>query len=161
MIRRALFPILILGLATALFVVGCDKAQEPATKAETEGQYAAAKAEGQCPAATGGNASCQRGDSLKCSPGQCPNACKAHTSDECTCTDAQKAACTCPHTGDAVAKSGCTCPDGKKTPCAGADGKAPAACAASTQGRTGMSCDKVCPEGQKGACPAATKTGGK
>jgi hypothetical protein len=164
MIRRALLPILILVLAAMFYAVGCGNTQAPATKADTGTQYAQASMSGQCPAAsTATGASCQQGDSPKCSAGACPKACKAHTSAECTCTDAQKAACSCPHAGADQTATACTCPaDGQKAACSCPGGqKATAACPAAAQGKTGMSCEKVCPEAQKGGCPAASQASGK
>lgn len=164
MIRRALLPILIVALAAMFYAVGCDNTQGPATKANTNTQYAQASMAGQCPAAaTAADASCQQGGSPKCSAGACPGGCKAHTSVECTCTDAQKAACSCPHGAADQTATACTCPaDGQKAACSCPGGKKAAdACPAAAQGKAGMSCDKVCPEAQKGGCPAASQAGGK
>ena len=164
MIRRALLPILIVALAAMFCGAGCDNTQAPAAKTDTGTQYAQANMAGQCPAAaTATGPSCQQGGSPKCAAGACSEACKAGTSVACSGTDAQKAACSCPHAAADQTATACTCPaDGQKAACSCPGGKKVVdACPVAAQGKTGMSCEKVCPEAQKGGCPAASQAGGK
>ena len=164
MIRRALLPVLIVALAAMFYATGCDNTQASATKADSDIQQAQTSMAGRsCPAATAANASCQQGGSHVCSAGACPEACKAHTSADCTCTDAQKAACSCPHVAAGQTATACTCPaDGQKAGCSCPGGqKTAAACPTAAPANTGMSCAKVCPAAQKGGCPAASQAAGK